>query len=150
MGRSVARVLALLSGALVRSIVLALDPDDDELVTANEAAVSVAIIVGLSGALLLLLYILLKVATTLLLCMSSYAHFRRTIPMRVNLLKVENARLARCLLTPVKMFVPSQLIRSVTSGVYVCKRCRRCMTGRYRPRYIPVALSHTHTRNMFH
>lgn len=63
MGRSVGRVLAWVSGALVRNIVLALDPDDDELVTANEAAVSVAIIVGLSGALLLLLYILLKVAT---------------------------------------------------------------------------------------
>lgn len=68
MGRSAVRVLAWVSGALVRNIVLALDPDDDELVTANEAAVSVAIIVGLSGGLLLLLYILLKVATTAVVC----------------------------------------------------------------------------------
>lgn len=41
---------------------LALDVDDDELVTPNEAAVTVAFIAGLSGALLLLLYILLKVS----------------------------------------------------------------------------------------
>lgn len=53
-------VLAWVCG-LAHQVVVALDPDDDDLAVANGAAVSVAIIFGLSGGLLLLLYLLLKV-----------------------------------------------------------------------------------------
>lgn len=68
MGRPVESALAWTSGALVWNVVVSLNPDDDELVVANEVAVSVAIIVGLSAALLLLLYILLKVARLFRAC----------------------------------------------------------------------------------
>ncbi|CAM9243719.1 unnamed protein product [Hapterophycus canaliculatus] len=51
-----------LSHVLIDEIVVALDAEgeDDELVTANGAALSMAIILGLSGGLLVLLYVLLK------------------------------------------------------------------------------------------
>ncbi|CAM9468938.1 unnamed protein product [Pylaiella littoralis] len=54
-------VLAWVCG-LAHQVVVALDPDDDDLAVANGAAVSVATIFGLSGGLLLLLYLLLKYA----------------------------------------------------------------------------------------
>lgn len=52
-------VIHVLVGEMVAGIDA--DGDDDELVTANGAALSMAIILGLSGGLLLLLYVLLKV-----------------------------------------------------------------------------------------
>lgn len=55
-------IVALASTLSLSHCTLAIDLDDDELVTTNGAAVSLAIIAGLSGSLLLLLYILLKVS----------------------------------------------------------------------------------------
>ncbi|CAM9104726.1 unnamed protein product [Ectocarpus sp. 13 AM-2016] len=53
-------LLLLLFTCLVSEVVIAVDSDDDDLIMANGAAVNMAIIFGLSGGLLLLLYILLK------------------------------------------------------------------------------------------
>lgn len=49
--------------------VVALDLDDDELPTNNGAWVSVAFIIGLSGGLLLMLFMLLKVGHSMFLSM---------------------------------------------------------------------------------
>lgn len=54
-------MLYLLLIALICGRAVGLDPNDDALTTKNGAWVSVSIIIGLSGGLLLLLFLLLKV-----------------------------------------------------------------------------------------
>jgi len=58
----------LLLAWIIRGRVVALDPDDDDaMTTSNGTWVNVAIIVGLSGGLLLLLFMLLKVSNIMFL-----------------------------------------------------------------------------------
>lgn len=60
-------VLLILVGRSGQVVALDTDENDDELTTTNGAWVNAAIIVGLSGGLLLLLFVLLKVGSSMLL-----------------------------------------------------------------------------------